>query len=298
MGKVSGAMGVTMSTNQDYSGPERRNFTRISFSFPVRFKECRFDEKGLEKEGATQYAYSNDISSDGIKLKFLEEVGMGKCLRLKLTLPLGQDCIAIQAMGEVIWSQYSAEDKVYIVGVKFTDMDAGDRVKLSEFIRDSVKEGGMPAAAIQASRGFPTPETLMKHFNRPVRVLVVDDEKNIRYILNLKLTMKKIFVVDQAGNSEEAFERIKENKPDIIILDIMLPGTDGYEMCRQLKASPETKDIPIIFLTARTQVKDVIRGIRAGVDDYITKPYEFDELFCQMIKVLDSIKTTKRVIVE
>jgi CheY-like chemotaxis protein len=296
MGEVHFRQGAFMTNTQDYSGPERRNFTRISFSFPVRFKECKFDEKGLEKEGATQYAYSNDISSDGIKLKFLEEVGMGKCLKLKLTLPVGQDCLAIQAMGEVIWSQYSAEDKVYIVGVKFTDMDDSDRMKLDEFIRDSTKESG--TLGQPAANGFLTPETLMKHFNRPIRVLVVDDEKNIRYILNLKLTMKKVFVVDQAGNSDEAFERIKANKPDIVILDIMLPGTDGYEMCRQLKSSPETKDIPIIFLTAKTQVKDVIRGIRAGVDDYITKPYEFDELFCQMIKVLDSTKTTKRVIAD
>ena len=77
-----------MADQNNYDGPERRKFTRISFSFPVRFKQYDYDETGVEKEGLTQYAYSNDISIEGIKLKFLESVDVGKYLKLKLTLLL------------------------------------------------------------------------------------------------------------------------------------------------------------------------------------------------------------------
>ncbi|MBN1521389.1 MAG: response regulator [Candidatus Aureabacteria bacterium] len=287
-----------MTDQKDYSGPERRKYTRISFSFPVRFKEYKFDERGMEKEGVTQYAYSNDISLEGIKLKFLESVGIGKYLKLKLTLPVENSCIVIHTSGEVMWSQYSEEDKVFVVGVKFIKMDDDDRSKLEEFIKISRKEEMLQPLSEEKKIDYLSPERIVRHFNRPIKVLVVDDEKNVRYILNLKLTMKKMFAVEQAEDSEQAFERIQENRPDIILLDIMLPGIDGFQICRRLKETPETKDIPVIFLTAKNQVKDVIRGIRAGVDDYITKPYEFDELFYQMIKVLDSTKSVKRIIAE
>jgi len=292
-----------MADKEKYGGPERRKFTRISFSFPVRFKQYDFDKGGVEKEGITQYAYSNDISLEGIKLKFLENVEVGKYLKLKLTLPVEQGCIVIHAKGEVKWNQYDENDKIYIVGVQFLEMDEDDKIKLEEFIRISQ----MVVPPVQPSKqgqknekiiDYLTPEKIVKHFNRPIRVLVVDDEKNVRYILNLKLAMKKMFIVEQAGDGDQAFQKINLTKPDIILLDIMLPGIDGFQICRKLKESPDTQDIPVIFVTARDQVKDVIRGIRVGVDDYITKPYEFEDLFYQMIKVLDSAKTTKRVIAD
>jgi DNA-binding response OmpR family regulator len=133
---------------------------------------------------------------------------------------------------------------------------------------------------------------------KSVKVLVVDDEENARYILNLKLTMKKNFVVEEAENGKVALEKVSKNKPDIIILDVMMPEMDGYETCRLLKASPDTDDIPIIFLTAKTRTTDIIQGIRVGVDDYIMKPYDFDDLYARMIKILDSTKTIKRRIAE
>jgi two-component system sensor histidine kinase/response regulator len=133
---------------------------------------------------------------------------------------------------------------------------------------------------------------------RPVKVLVVDDEENARYILNLKLTMKKSFLVEEAENGKVALEKVSKNKPDIIILDVMMPEMDGYETCRLLKANPETDDIPIIFLTAKTRTTDIIQGIRVGVDDYIMKPYDFDDLYARMLKILDSTKTIKRRIAE
>ncbi len=134
--------------------------------------------------------------------------------------------------------------------------------------------------------------------DRKIRVLVVDDEENARYILNLKLSMKKGFIVDEAENGKVALEKVAQNKPDIILLDVMMPVMDGYECCKRLKENPETEDIPIIFLTAKTRTNDIIQGIRVGVDDYIMKPYEFEDLYNRIMKILDSSKTIKRRITD
>ena len=290
-----------MSEEQSYAGPERRKYRRIPFSFPVRFKELRFDEDGLTKEGMTQYAYSNDLSLEGIKLKFLEDVAIGKFLKLKLTLPFENGCIALNAEGEVIWTQFDPKDKVHVVGVKFMEMDDDDRETLEEFISISLKgvsdvpDENQPQ---EENKTVLTPDRIVQNLDRPIKVLVVDDEKNVRYILNLKLAMKKVFSVEVAANGKEALEKIRVNKPDLIILDVMLPGMDGFEVCRILKKGQETSTIPVIFLTAMNQVNDVIRSIRVGVDDYITKPYEFEDLFTQMMKVVNSSTTTKRLIAD
>ena len=133
---------------------------------------------------------------------------------------------------------------------------------------------------------------------KKIKVLVVDDEVNARYILNLKLTMKKNFVVEEAENGHDAIKKVKSFKPDIIMLDVMMPEMDGYECCKVLKENPETEDIPIIFLTAKTRTTDIIQGIRVGVDDYIMKPYDFEDLYQRMMKMLDSNKTIKRRIAD
>ena len=93
-------------------------------------------------------------------------------------------------------------------------------------------------------------------------------------------------------------KKVKENKPDIIILDVMMPEMDGYECCKHLKEDSGTDDIPIIFLTAKTRTTDIIQGIRVGVDDYIMKPYDFEDLYERMMKILDSQKTIKRRIAD
>jgi len=134
--------------------------------------------------------------------------------------------------------------------------------------------------------------------DKKIRVLIVDDEENARYILNLKLTMKKGFIVDEAENGKVALEKVAQNKPDIILLDVMMPVMDGYECCKRLKENPETEDIPIIFLTAKTRTTDIIQGIRVGVDDYIMKPYEFDDLYNRIMKMLESSRTIKRRITD
>ena len=133
---------------------------------------------------------------------------------------------------------------------------------------------------------------------RPIKVLIVDDEENARYILNLKLTTKKQFIVEEAENGKDALDKVVANKPDIILLDVMMPEMDGFETCKHLKENKKTEDIPIIFLTAKTRTTDVIQGIRVGVDDYITKPYDFNDLYERIIKLIKSQKTITRRIAD
>ncbi len=107
-------------------------------------------------------------------------------------------------------------------------------------------------------------------------VLIVDDTPlNIHLIANLLGTDYEIAM---ATNGEQALEMIKDTPPDLILLDVMMPGIDGYEVCRRLKNNLATNTIPVIFLTAKTEVDDVVRGFEAGGVDYVSKPFQALEL--------------------
>ncbi len=109
-------------------------------------------------------------------------------------------------------------------------------------------------------------------------ILVVDDMSQIRTILRFNLEKDGYNVID-ANNGERALEYASgENPPDLIILDIMMPKMDGYEVIRRLRESRVTKHIPVIFLTAKAQKKDVLKGIEAGANDYMLKPFKFVDL--------------------
>jgi two-component system alkaline phosphatase synthesis response regulator PhoP len=109
------------------------------------------------------------------------------------------------------------------------------------------------------------------------RVLIVDDEPDIVESVKFSLELENIECLE-AYDGEEALLKAKKEKPDLIILDIMLPKINGYKIARLLKFDREYKDIPIIMLTARTQEKDVKLGEETGADKYITKPFDMDML--------------------
>ena len=104
------------------------------------------------------------------------------------------------------------------------------------------------------------------------RILVVDDEVYIVHILDFSLGMEGYEVVT-ALDGEQALEKVAQQKPDLIVLDIMMPKLDGYETCKMLKADPETRSIPIILLSAKGRNIDQKIGFEVGADDYITKPF-------------------------
>ncbi len=104
------------------------------------------------------------------------------------------------------------------------------------------------------------------------RIVVIDDEEDIRELIEYNLS-KEGYEVASAMSAEEAVPLIKSAPPDMIILDLMLPGVNGLELCRQLKESPEYRDIPIIMVTARSEESDIVRGLELGADDYVSKPF-------------------------
>ena len=104
------------------------------------------------------------------------------------------------------------------------------------------------------------------------RILVVDDEIYIVHILDFSLGMEGYEVLT-ALDGEQALEKARQEHPDLIVLDIMMPKLDGYETCKMLKAEPGTKDIPVILLSAKGRNVDQKIGFEVGADDYITKPF-------------------------
>ncbi|HEX7079299.1 MAG TPA: response regulator [Candidatus Eisenbacteria bacterium] len=104
------------------------------------------------------------------------------------------------------------------------------------------------------------------------KILVVDDEIYIVHILDFSLGMEGYEVVT-ALDGEQALEKLKTEKPDLIVLDIMMPKLDGYEVCKAVKADPATKQIPVILLSAKGRNVDQKMGFEVGADDYITKPF-------------------------
>lgn len=104
------------------------------------------------------------------------------------------------------------------------------------------------------------------------KVLVVDDEEYIQHILNFSFSAEGYQVIT-ANDGEEAIEKAKNENPDVIVLDIMMPKMDGYEACRRLKSDPKTRNIPVILLTAKGREVDRKLGNEAGADDYMVKPF-------------------------
>jgi PleD family two-component response regulator len=126
----------------------------------------------------------------------------------------------------------------------------------------------------------------------PERVLVVEDEPNIREIINFNLENWG-FEVIQANDGETALAMAEEYSPDLILLDLMLPRMDGIEVCRRLKSGFWTSRIPVIMLTAKKEVKDKVRGMEVGADDYITKPFSREELEARVKMVLSRTRAQR-----
>lgn len=112
-------------------------------------------------------------------------------------------------------------------------------------------------------------------------VLVVEDEPSQREILRYNLEAEG-FRVAQAGTGDEALLLASEERPDLIVLDWMLPGVSGIEVCRRIKSRSETKGVPVIMLSARSEENDRVRGLEIGADDYVVKPYSVGELMARV----------------
>jgi two-component system, OmpR family, alkaline phosphatase synthesis response regulator PhoP len=122
----------------------------------------------------------------------------------------------------------------------------------------------------------------------PKKILAVDDERHIVRLVEVNLQRAGYEVVT-AYDGREALEKVKSENPDLVVLDVMMPYMDGFEVLKNLKADPSTAEIPVIMLTAKAQDADVFRGWQSGVDCYLTKPFNPMELLTFVKRIFDSL---------
>ena len=119
------------------------------------------------------------------------------------------------------------------------------------------------------------------------KILVVDDERHIVRLIQVNLERQGYQVVT-AHDGKEALEKVASEKPDLVVLDVMMPYMDGFEVLRTLRRNPETAELPVIMLTAKAQDQDVFRGWPEGVDMYLTKPFNPQELLTFVKRIFRS----------
>jgi len=121
-------------------------------------------------------------------------------------------------------------------------------------------------------------------------ILIVEDEAPLATMLRYNLE-KQGFRVDEASDGQEAMTRIAEAPPDLVLLDWMLPVMSGIEVCRQIRRRPNTRELPVIMVTARTEDQDAVRALNTGADDYITKPFSIEALMARIRALLRRAST-------
>ena len=128
---------------------------------------------------------------------------------------------------------------------------------------------------------------------RADRILVVDDERSIRVLCQVNLRLAGL-VVDEAVDGETALAAVAQQRPDLVLLDLMMPGLDGWAVAERLDADPTTRDIPVVFLTARVDVTDRTRAADAGGVGYIAKPFDPVALAPTVAHILERIRRGER----
>jgi len=118
------------------------------------------------------------------------------------------------------------------------------------------------------------------------KILIVEDEEDIRELVKYNLEREGYTMVSAVESGEDALNAVRNSPPDLILLDLMLPGIDGLTVCRKLKANEKTEHIPIIMLTAKSEEADVVVGLEMGADDYIPKPFSHKVLLARVRSVL------------
>ena len=122
--------------------------------------------------------------------------------------------------------------------------------------------------------------------NELATIVVVEDDAVIRSVLEMNLAAEGFTKVIGCARGDEGLETIRRRKPDLALLDVMLPGVDGFTICSRIRATPALAGTRIVMLTARTQSEDIVRGLECGADDYVTKPFDRKVLIARIRAVL------------
>ncbi|VVB51081.1 Chemotaxis protein CheY [uncultured archaeon] len=161
--------------------------------------------------------------------------------------------------------------------------------KIIELIKKNEKISNSEISGILGIPEDEVAQRIERFSDKRSKILLVDDE--IDTLLPLKRSLEvEDYIIVGAGNGPEALIKAKTEIPDIILLDLMMPEMDGYEVCEKLKEDPITKNIPVIMLTAKDAVRDKVKGLDIGADDYVTKPFNLNELKARVKSVLRRTK--------
>jgi len=157
--------------------------------------------------------------------------------------------------------------------------------KIIELVKKNVNISNSEISRILGIPEAEIAERIGNFSDKRSKILIVDDE--IDTLLPLKMSLEvEDYLVLGASNGYEALELAKTNIPDLILLDIMMPGMDGYEVCARLKKDPVLRNIPVIMLTAKDAVREKVKGLDIGADDYVTKPFNLNELKARIKSVI------------
>jgi len=157
--------------------------------------------------------------------------------------------------------------------------------KIIELIKQNEKISNSEMSKILGIPEEKIAEMIEKLSDTRPKILIVDDEIDTLLPLKRSLEVEDYMVVG-ASNGHEALMKARTDIPDLILLDLMMPEMDGYEVCAQLKKNALTKNIPVIILTAKDAVRDKVKGLDIGADDYVTKPFNLNELKARIKSVL------------
>lgn len=119
----------------------------------------------------------------------------------------------------------------------------------------------------------------------PKKILVVDDEESIRLVVSFTLEQAG-YAVETSANGDDCLEKVYSFNPDLVLLDLMMPMLDGWEVLRLLRSNPETAGIPVILLTAKGEIRDKMFALQQGATDFVTKPFSKEELLERLAQVL------------
>ena len=162
--------------------------------------------------------------------------------------------------------------------------------KLLELIK---QKGNISHQELSRILGIPEEEVIARisdFSDARSKILIVDDEMDTLLPLRRSLEVENYKVIE-AYDGHEAINKAKTEIPDLILLDLMMPGMDGYEVCGKLRNEPVTQNIPIIMLTAKGYVRDKVKGLEIGADDYVTKPFNLNELKARIKSALRRTRT-------
>lgn len=200
------------------------------------------------------------------------------------TIPLGDVCTITQDLAGNLWCGTNAHlESMRVAPVIATVHKAGDTME------ETVDEGGSSDALYGVHRSSQTAKPARKNY--VAKVLLVDDSDDFREFMRDVLTDYQVI---EAVNGKDAWQKIIEVRPDVILSDVMMPVMDGIELCRMVKSNEETASIPFVMLTARLAAEHRVEGLESGADDYITKPFNIDMLNLRIRNLLGWARRSAR----